>query len=172
MTDDVFLSPDEPEAAPVAAESARPFKAGFLPDGTRLLLTASRVNDMAMLFHDDFSTYLPQRADEWAILLWMATRDPAEWRDARGEDSPLMLDFPTLRSTVGKWLDEAFRLSEANQIRLLAIDLWMSQNAARVVPSSVQKKTTEADHPSTPPPSSLNTSTLSPEAIPEPAAMP
>lgn len=165
MPDDVFTVPGFTDAPAPAQDAERPFKPGFLPDGTRLLLTASRACDLADVWGEDFLDYYPRRQGEWGMLLYMATHEPKDWRDARGALPPLIRDFDAFRNVVSEFLDSAFRVAEIDQIRVLALDLWHTQNAHRVVPSEVQKKT-EADPPSIPSPPSSPTSAPSPEETP------
>jgi hypothetical protein len=145
-----FLTP-EPLSAPgkgftppanAVTGPPRPFKPGFLPDGTPLFLSVSRATDLADLWGEEFLAYYPKRAGEYAMLLYMACHDPAGWRDARKELPPLMFDLPAFRKTVDDWLDTAFRMSELEQVRILAMGLWHDQNETRVVPNGAQKKTT------------------------------
>jgi len=168
----VTASGDSPGPA-----APRPYLPHHLPDGTPLRLTAGIIADLASIYHDDFTSYLPNRFDEWAVLLWMATRPASEhgaaWRDPREARPPLLADFPALRATVSRWIDDTFCASEADYIRRLALGLWTREHETRVVLSD-QKKTDPAmaAPPSTTPPSSSNTSTPSPEAISSPAVTP
>ncbi len=134
----------------VAGIEPRPYLAHHLPDRTPLVLTAGIVMDLAAMFQDDFLTYVPQRADEFSFLLFMASRPASErgsvWRDG---SPPLMSDFPRFRSTVSRWVDDTFRASEADYVRRLAIDLWLHHTGTKASVHEPQKKT-ETDHLSTP----------------------
>lgn len=143
MTDDeTFAIPGMDAPAAPAPESPRPYLRHHLPDGTPLILTAGICADLASIFHDEFTSYIPHRFDEFATLVWMASRPPelrgALWRDRistkdiRQFDPPLMSDYPALRATVSRWIDDTFRASEFDQIRMLALDLWTYHNSARV----------------------------------------
>ena len=157
------------EAAEPEAIAARPFIPHHLPDGTPLRLTAGILADLAAIFHDEFSAYIPQRADEFSTMVWMASRPRDErgaaWRDSIGGNVPLMADFPAFRATVSRWLDDAFRASEADYPRQLALRLWQHHNEARVTVSDQKKSqpVTTKDRQSTTLTASLNTSTPSPE---------
>ncbi len=132
--------------------SPRPYLAHHLPDGTPLHLTAGILNNLAAIYSDEFSTWVPSRADEFATLLWMASRPRkdrgAAWLEGvralpseTRKDSPALIsDFPALRATVTRWLDDAFRASESGYVIRLGVDLWKLHNAARV---AVTEKKTE-----------------------------
>lgn len=155
------------DTAPVPTGPRTPAR-GHLPDGTPLHLTAGIAVDMAAIFHDEFTAYFPQRADEFAILLWMASRDKSAWRTVPpGRTQPLLTDFPALRAEVMDWIDTAFLPSESDLIRSIAIDLWFSQVATRVVLSEKKNPPAApiADPPSTTPTPSPKSSTQSLAAI-------
>ena len=121
--------------------SPRPYIAHHLPDGTPLNLTAGILNNLASIYSDEFSTWVPSRADEFATLLWMASRPRKDRGAAWLEGSPALIShFPALRATVTRWLDDAFRASESGYIIRLGVDLWKLHNAARV---TVTEKKTE-----------------------------
>jgi Arc/MetJ-type ribon-helix-helix transcriptional regulator len=156
----------------------RPFLPHHLPDGTPLHLTAGILADLAAIYHDDFTAYVPQRFDEFATMIWMASRPKADrgsgWREPQGQRPPLLSGFAALRATVGRWIDDAFRASESDYIRQLALRLWQHHNEARVTVTD-QKKSTETagtDPPSTTPTASLNTSTPSQEETSSPESAP
>lgn len=140
-------------AAAVEPMEPRPYVQHHLPDGTPLILRAGMVADLAAIFGDEFAGYVPQRYDEFAILLWMASRPPEErgaaWRDGK---PPLLSDFAALRAHVSRWLDDTFRASEASYVHRLAIDLWVYHTAARV--EIAEKKS--------PTPEELRSTTLTP----------
>lgn len=147
----------------------RPFLPHHLPDGTPLHLTAGILADLAAIYHDEFTAYVPQRYDEFATLCWMASRPKADrgaaWRDPNGQRAPLLSDFPALRSTVSRWIDDTFRASESDYVRQLALRLWQHHNEVRVAVTDQKKSSQdqETDRPSTTPTVTLNTSTPSPE---------
>jgi len=123
--------------------SPRPYLAHHLPDGTPLHLTAGILNNLASIYSDEFSTWVPSRADEFATLLWMASRPRKEHGAAWLEGSPALIsDFPALRAAVTRWLDDAFRASESSYVIRLGVDIWKLHNASRV--SVTEKKTEEA----------------------------
>jgi hypothetical protein len=109
-----------------------------LPDGTQLKLTAGILVDLASIFHDEFTAYVPSKNDEFAFLLWMASHKPAEWRES-SNGKPLIADFISMRGVVLAWIDETFQPSEADLVRTIALDLWMHHAKARVV--ITEKKT-------------------------------
>lgn len=140
-----------------------------LPDGTPLHLTAGILVDLAAIYQDEadaFAAYIPSRHDEFATLLWMASRPRehcgAAWREG---SPPLIASFPALRATVSRWVDETFRPSEADLVRSIALDLWVAANKTRTV--ITEKKAPAAAETaaasSITPTSSPNTSTPSPE---------
>lgn len=142
--DDSFSIPGlAEEAAEPEAIAARAFIPYYLPDGTPLRLTAGILADLAAIFHDEFSAYIPQRADEFSTMIWMASRPRDErgaaWRDSIGGRVPLMADFPAFRATVSRWLDDTFRASEADYPRQAALRLWQYHNEARVTVSDQKK---------------------------------
>lgn len=124
------------EETPVAARM--PGKL-CLPDGTQLKLTAGILVDLASIFHDEFTAYVPSKNDEFAFLLWMASHKPAEWRESE-KGKPLISDFIAMRRVVLDWVDNTFEPSEADLVRTIALDLWMHHAKARVV---VTEKKTE-----------------------------
>lgn len=122
--------------------SPRQYIAHHLPDGAPLFLTAGILNNLASIYSDEFSTWVPSRADEFATLLWMASRPRKDRGAAWLEGSPALLsDFPALRATVTRWLDDAFRPSESGYVIRLGVDLWKLHNNARV--TVTEKKTEE-----------------------------
>lgn len=154
---------------------ARPFIAHHLPDGTPLHLTAGILADLAAIYHDDFTAYVPQRFDEFATLIWMASRprelrggpwrDPVSTRAITEFNPPLMSNFQALRATVSRWIDDTFRASESDYVRQLALRLWQHHNEARVTVTDKKKAedTETTDLLSTIPTDSHNISTPSPE---------
>lgn len=130
---------DETIAAMAAAPeetAARPMRPGYLPGGQPLHLCAAIRCDLATIFHDEFTTYIPQRQDEFAFLLYMAAQPAADrgkaWRAPRPDGPPLIADFAAFRQAVADWVDATFRDSEWDQIRSLALELWTRHDRARV----------------------------------------
>lgn len=144
MSDTIFTIPGiEPEAIlPAAAagdaqpEAARTRLPGHLPGGQPLHLSAAIRCDLATIFHDEFTSYFPQRQDEFAFLLFMAAQPPVDrgkaWRAPRPDGPPLMADFAAFRQHVAEWVDATFRDSEFEDIRPLALELWMRHDRTRV----------------------------------------
>lgn len=139
---------DIPELAPVVPEiesdnlQPRSPAPNCLPDGTPLRLTAGIVVDLATLFAEEFAAYYPQRTDEFAFMLYMASHEPREWREGKPS---LMGDFTAFRNTVMDWIDTAFRPSEATMIPFIGLNLWLTANGRKVtVVDDEQKKTSAA----------------------------
>jgi hypothetical protein len=179
-TDTPFTLPgmEPPPASPQDLDLPRPLIPGFLPDGSRLHLTAGILLDLADHHYEDFLDYRPSSPAEFAMLLYMAAhaaRQPAPgpWHvKAPEQPRPLINDVHGFRAEVSRWVSEAFRPSEFPYVTLLGVDLWVSANKGRVVPSIVQKKTEEAVPPSTSPPEPPSASTLSPAETSAPETTP
>lgn len=182
--DDLFSIDGLDESAPAVPDAIapRPFLPHHLPDGTPLHLTAGILADLAAIYHDEFTAYVPQRADEFATMLWMASRPKDErggaWRYKRfgkngniaDSQPPLQSDFHALRYTVSQWIDDTFRASESDYVRQLALRLWQHHNDARVTVTDQKKSSQdpETDRPSTTQTASPNTCTPSQPATSSP----
>lgn len=159
MTDTLLSIPelDAPAKTPVVTEEYLPPREpqpNCLPDGIPLRLTAGIVVDLATLYAEEFAAYYPQRTDEFAFLLFMASQpiedEGAAWRDGKPS---LMGDFGAFRKVVLKWVSDNFRPSEATLIPFIALNLWMTAMGKKVtVLEDEQKKTdvVSAENPTIP----------------------
>ena len=137
-----------------------------LPDGTPLFLTASGID----LFERLTGSFLPQDFHEATVLLWAATRTPAElealWTPSPPEDvsddapSLPIMRLPELMHRVIRWRDATLPAGARLQVQSLAMKLWAHEHGTALevdtaslpdVPDAEKKSPSAAPTGSSPP---------------------